>query len=286
MPASGREAHDLRAGRRDPRDALGTVAGSVHNPQTRFRPDLLGVFDHADDRLGAPLLHGPDGLFLDGGEPAGHVVARGLAAAKVHAAGEDVRFHLVDHRPDFFAQRRAYALGRENILAAHHLSRFGQKGAAAVLDDLVRDPAGRLVVRDARSGVRGAAVEAEEELRDGHFVALLAGELADHFHADAGRFGCGLDGAAAQPDVDGLDALARLGDFVGDLIGGATLLAVMVDDDDRAGVGVLAVGDEGLEGAPKVGFDLAAPKWMGDGDAVAQGTRHALTSGIGVERSA
>ena len=78
----------------------------------------------------------------------------------------------------------------------------------------------------------------------------------------------------------------RFGDFMGYLVRRAAFLAVVIDDDDGARVGVLPVPDEGFERALDVGADLATSQRVGEGDAMPQGSGDALAGGVRVKRAA
>ena len=73
---------------------------------------------------------------------------------------------------------------------------------------------------------------------------------------------------------------------MGYLVRRAAFLAVVIDDDDGARVGVLSVSDEGFERTLDVGAYLAAAQRVGEGDAMPKGSSYTLASGVGVKGAA
>jgi len=105
-----------------------------------------------------------------------HVVAGRLAAAHVHAAGEDALFHRPDEPENLLGDFGGCGPGADQVFAAHHLGGFGDQGASAGLDDpvghpadaaVVGQPAGRLDVVDVDVD---AARNVGRRLADGHSV--------------------------------------------------------------------------------------------------------------------
>ena len=231
------------------------------------------------------FLDGAHGFLFDGGQAARHIVAGRLGAADIFAAGESARFHVLDAGHDRFGHGRAGGFLGQPILAAHPLGAFRHQHAPALRDQDFAGETVRGVARQAGRGIRGAAFGAEEDLAQRRRRALLEADAAGEILGVARRSLDRADEAALAPDVDGRDRLARGRDVVSEVFGGHAFFFEVVDDDDRADIGVH--GGAGQEAArhAQVGRDLAAAVGVHDRQGAMDGIGHALADAVGVDRA-
>ena len=162
--ATGREDHQLCAGRDETRRRLLVVPGPCisHSPLPARQ---LGVAAAALDARGAGL--GDRAERLDGDvEQAARDVARARILAEHGAELGRVLLVPVDHLVHGLAgRRRSLARVREDVLGAAELGHFGDEHGAALLDEQIRRVTERRVRREAGKAVGSAALHAERRAR-------------------------------------------------------------------------------------------------------------------------
>ena len=164
-PAGG-EGDEIASRSGEPREDLGLPPGRVHHNES---PDLrrLAVLIDRLDRSGARLGDGAKRLLLDGSQATLDVAAGRLAAPHVAPHGFGPAFHAVDESQDALRHIGRSGVPRQDVLGPDELGDLAQDRRTARRHHHVgSDPDRRRREKPLRR-VRGAALEAEDQLRDG-----------------------------------------------------------------------------------------------------------------------
>src|SRR3712207_881996 len=146
-----------------PGDALQVVAGAVHKVVAGLRHALGVIDDVLDAHLRVFLGGGAYGLYGDVVEAAVVVPARGVALGGVAVPSNEL-LEPLDGLQKASRRLQVPDVVEDVRLGPDELVRLGEDGGAAVLDDLLGQPADQGVRRDPRERVRPPALQGELEL--------------------------------------------------------------------------------------------------------------------------
>ena len=212
-------------------DAGGHLGGAAYNVRRRggcidqaVFGGLFGGGEHLHDGTGAGFGNAAHGLFHNVGETT-FFVARGGVGVPIHAAGSQIVVVPAHFGGQPVSHFGADAAGGQQQHAVAHLGDFAEQHGGAALHQHVRRVARRRVGRNAREGVRAAALHADEQLRQRQLLPAAFVQLLQLF---VGHIQNGLHhGVVALPVLQGQavfggDVLGRQHPVVGQLFAAQT----------------------------------------------------------------
>lgn len=177
-PAGG-EHNRLAAAGHHGGDGGNVVARRVHDDSALFGGPG-GLLHHLHHRAGATLADAAQTLLVQGGKSSGLVARGGLAGPAVLARSRQVLLVLLANLNDLVVNLRGGSALCQHVLAADELDGLAHHGGSARIHQKIAELAHRRVGGDARGGVRTAALDAHEQLRDVAGNPLLPGSRRRH----------------------------------------------------------------------------------------------------------